>query len=62
MRRADAEPLGKARIRLGHLWIPSFVATPYDCVNDFVYLLYDECMCDSGPNVMNNNVYDCQYD
>ena len=44
MRGGEAEPLDKARMGLGHLRTPRFVVTPYDCVNDFVYVLYDECM------------------
>jgi len=42
MRRGDAEPLGKARIRLVHLRTPRFIVTSYDCVNDFVYVMCDE--------------------
>jgi len=44
MHRGDAEPLDKARTRLGHLWTPIIVVTPFTCVNDFAYVLYDECM------------------
>ena len=42
MRRGDAEPLGKARMRLGHLWTPRFIVTLYDYMNDLVDVLYDE--------------------
>jgi len=44
IRRGDAEPLDKAMIGLGHLRTPIFVVTPFNCVNGFACVLYDECM------------------
>jgi len=44
MHRGDAEPLVRARIRLGHLRTPRLFVTLYNCVNDFVYVLYVEYM------------------
>jgi len=40
--QSDAEPLDEARITLGHLQTLTIVMTPYDRVNDFVCMMYDE--------------------